>query len=174
MKIYRRVIPKISKDIVRSLLAKRAIEIEDGHRDEAELDVAAVLVEYLNSVDQLSADAEDALQRHDLGSHMLGQVKKTLAGKRNIALGEDAKDFIIDAIIGSLFDSKHIIEVFEDDNELRLSVLAAMDKYLGVDEELDREVRNRLKNLREGTAEWEAEYGRLIGQMRGLKQDAAT
>lgn len=174
MKIYRRVIPKISKDIVRSLLAKRAIEIEDGHRDEAELDVAAVLVEYLNSVDQLSADAEDALQRHDLGAHMLGQVKKTLAEKRNISLGEDAKEFIIDAIIGSLFDSKHIIEVFEDDNELRLSVLAAMDKYLGVDEELDREVRNRLKNLREGTAEWEAEYGRLIGQMRGLKQDAAT
>ncbi len=172
MKIYRRVIPKISKDVVRSLLAKRAIEIEDGHRDEAELDVAAVLVEYLNSVDQLSADAEEALQRHDLGAHMLGQVKRTLAEKRNIKLGDDAKEFIIESVIEGLFDSKHIVEVFEDDNELRLSVHAAMDKYFGVDEELDREVRNRLKNLREGTAEWEAEYGRLIGQMRGLKADA--
>lgn len=174
MKIYRRVIPKISKDVVRSLLAKRAIEIEDGHRDEAELDVAAVLVEYLNRIDQLNADAEDALQRHSLGAHMLGQVKKTLAGKRNIQMGEDAKDFIINSIIESLFDSKHITEVFEDDNELRLSVDAAMDKYLGVDEELDREVRNRLKNLREGTAEWEAEYSRLINHMRGQKQDAVS
>lgn len=174
MKIYRRVIPKISKDIVRSLLAKRAIEIEDGHRDEAELDVASVLVDYLNSVDRLNTDAEDALQRHDLGPHMLGQVKKTLADKRDVPVGDEAKDYIVNAIISSLFESKHIIEVFEDDNELRLSVSAAMDKYLGVDEELDREVRNRLKNLREGTAEWEAEYGRLIGKMRGMKQDAAT
>ncbi|MEM6731839.1 MAG: DUF507 family protein, partial [Myxococcota bacterium] len=138
MKIYRRVIPKISKDVVRSLLAKRAIEVEDGHRDEAELDVAAVLVEYMNGVDQLNADAEDALQRHSLSPHMLGQVKKTLAEKRNIQLGDDAKEFIINAVIEGLFDSKHIIEVFEDDNELRLSVHAAMDKYFGVDEELEQ------------------------------------
>ena len=36
-------------------------------------------------------------------------------------------------------------------------------------EELDREVRGRLKNLREGTSEWEVEYGRLIDQMRHSK-----
>ena len=30
MKIYRRVIPKIAKDIVRTLLANRAIEIDTG------------------------------------------------------------------------------------------------------------------------------------------------
>lgn len=174
MKIYRRVIPKISKDIVRSLLAQQAIELEDGHRDEAELDVAAVFVEYLNSIDQLNADAEDALQRKALGAHMLGQVKRTLAEKRNIKMGSDAKEFIINAIIASLFDSKHITEVFEEDNELRLSVSAAMDKYLGVDAELDREVRGRLKNLREGTPEWETEYSRLINHMRGQKQDAVN
>ena len=33
-----------------------------------------------------------------------------------------------------------------------------MTKYLGVDAELDREVRHRIKNLREGTVEWEDEY----------------
>ena len=38
-----------------------------------------------------------------------------------------------------------------------------------VREELDREVRGRLKNLREGTSEWEIEYGRLIEQMRHQK-----
>lgn len=172
MKIYRKVIPKISKDVVRSLLAKRSIEIEDGHRDEAELDVAGVLVAYMNDVEKLGADAEDALQRNNLGAHMLGQVKKTLAQKRNILLGSDAQEQIVTLVIDALFNSKHIAEVFEDDNELRMTVNGSMEKYFGVDEELDREVRNRLKNLREGTAEWETEYSRLIGQMRNLKQDA--
>lgn len=170
MKIYRRVIPKISKDVIRSLLAARAIEVEDGHRDEAELDVAAVLVEYLNEVDKLKADATEALQRHNLPSEMLGRVRKTIAESRKVVTGEGAFEHVLDRVIQSLFESKHIEEIFSEDHELRRVVQNAMQKYLGVDEELDREVRGRLKNLREGTNEWELEYGRLIEQMRGSKQ----
>ena len=69
-------------------------------------------------------------------------------------------------VITMLYDSRHVEEVYADDNELRVLMLTALNKYVGVDEELDREVRGRLKNLREGTAEWEIEYSRLINQMR--------
>jgi uncharacterized protein len=169
MKIYRKVIPKISKDVVRSLLANRAIEVEDGRRDEAELDIAGVLVEYLNDLDRLSADAHDALQRHNLGLENLGRVKRSLAETRSVVLGEGAFDFVVTRIIDALFSSKNIEEVFFEDVELRKLVQDSIRKYLGVDEELDREVRGRLKNLREGTSEWEVEYGRLIDQMRHSK-----
>jgi len=169
MKIYRKVIPKIAKDIVRSLLASKAIEVEDGHRDEAELDVAAVLVEYLNEVDRINHDAHEALQRHGLGVETLGRVKRSLADSRKIIVGEGAEEFVVNRIIEGLFESKNIEEVFAEDNEIRKMVNDAMVKYVGVDEELDREVRGRLKNLREGTAEWEVEYGRLIEQMRHSK-----
>jgi hypothetical protein len=166
MKIYRRVIPKIAKDIVRSLLANRAIEVEDGHRDEAELDVAGVLVDYMNDVERISLDARETVSRHNLPSEMIGRIKKTLAENRKIITGAGALDFVIDRLIEGLFSSKNIEEVFAEDNELRKLVAEAMNKYLGVDEELDREVRGRLKNLREGTSEWEVEYNRLIDQMR--------
>jgi len=86
-----------------------------------------------------------------------------------VVVGDGALDYVIDRVIKGLFESKHIEEVFMDDTELRKVVQAAIQKYLGVDEELDREVRGRLKNLREGTTEWEVEYGRLIEQMRGTK-----
>ena len=72
-------------------------------------------------------------------------------------------------ILDSLFNSKNIEEVFAEDMDLRKLVQESIRKYLGVDEELDREVRGRLKNLREGTSEWEVEYGRLIDQMRASK-----
>jgi hypothetical protein len=169
MKIYRKVIPKIAKDIVRSLLANRAIEVEDGRRDEAELDIAGVIVEYLNDLDRISADAHDALQRHGLGIEALGRVKRSLAETRRVVMGDGALEHVIDRIINSLFSSKNIEEVFFEDQELRKLVTDSIRKYLGVDEELDREVRGRLKNLREGTSEWEVEYGRLIDQMRHSK-----
>ena len=170
MKIYRKVIPKIAKDIVRSLLANRAIEVEDGHRDEAELDVAGVLVEYMNDIDKISTDAKETIQRHSLPMEMMGRIKKTIAESRKIITGEGALDYVIDRLIEGLFNSKNIEEVFAEDNEIRKMINDSMGKYLGVDEELDREVRGRLKNLREGTAEWEIEYNRLIDQMRHRQQ----
>ena len=169
MRIYRKVIPKIAKDVIRSLLANRAIEVEDGRRDEAELDVAGVLVDYLNSLDRLKTDAQETLVRHSLPQEMLGRVKRSLAETRKIITGEAAKEHVVNLVIEGLFDSKNIEEVFAEDTDIRKLVTEAMNKYLGVDEELDREVRGRLKNLREGTAEWEIEYGRLIEQMRHAK-----
>lgn len=166
MKIYRKVIPKIAKDVVRSLLANQAIEVEDGRRDEAELDIAGVLVEYLNSLDRVSQDAHEALQRHSLPPETLGRVKRSLAETRQVAIGDDALDFVIDRMIDALFNSKNIEEIFSEDVDLRRQVTDSLRKYLGVDEELDREVRGRLKNLREGTSEWEVEYSRLIDRMR--------
>ncbi len=166
MKIYRKVIPKIARDVVRALLANHTIEVEDGHRDEAELDVAGVLVGYMNEVDKINNDAHEALARHNLGIENFGRIKRSLAETRKVVLGEDALDHVLDRMVEGLFDSRHIEEIYSEDNEIRLLIITAMKKYLGVDEELDREVRGRLKNLREGTSEWEVEYNRLIDQMR--------
>lgn len=170
MRIYRKVIPKIAKDIIRSLLAAQAIEVEDGRRDEAELDMAGVIVEYLNDLDKVHNDALDHLQRHNMPSAMLGRVKKSLADARKLVMGDEAEEFLLAKIVDGLFNSKNIEEIFVEDHELQKTVRLAMKKYVGVDEELDREVRGRLKNLREGTSEWEIEYSRLIEQMRATRQ----
>ncbi|MBJ79887.1 MAG: hypothetical protein CMH60_01060 [Myxococcales bacterium] len=169
MKIYRRVIPKIAKDILRSLLVNKAIEITDGRRDEAELDIAGVFVEYLNNVEQLNNDTKEALIRHGFGQDMYGKVKRSLASNRKLIIDTGAQEFILEQVLGALFNSENIEEIFAEDHELNKMISLSLGKYLGVDEELDREVRGRLKNLREGTAEWEIEYSNLIDQMRGQK-----
>ena len=112
MKIYRRVIPKIAKDVVRTLLANQAVDVEDGRRDEAELDIAGVMVAYLDDVDQVTNDAKEALQRHQLGIENLGRIKRGIANTRNVILGDDAKDFVINGIIKALYESKYIEEVY--------------------------------------------------------------
>ncbi|MDP7038226.1 MAG: DUF507 family protein [Myxococcota bacterium] len=169
MKIYRRVIPKIAKDVLRSLLVNKAIEITDGRRDEAELDIAGVFVEYLNNVEQLNNDTKDALVRHGFTQEMYGKVKRSLATNRKLIIDTGAQDFILERVLGALFNSENVEEIFAEDHELNKMISLSLGKYLGVDEELDREVRGRLKNLREGTAEWEIEYSNLIEQMRSQK-----
>ena len=62
--------------------------------------------------------------------------------------------------------SRNIEEVFAEDHEMRKKITDAMRKYLGIDEEIDREARGRLKNLREGSAEWDIEYEKIVGQLK--------
>jgi hypothetical protein len=50
-----------------------------------------------------------------------------------------------------------------------------LKKHMQVDEELDEEVRRRIKNLEEGTSTWEVEYGKVLDQIkrnRGLDLSA--
>jgi hypothetical protein len=169
MRLYRRLVPKISKDIVRGLLAESLIDIEDGHRDEAELDVAGVLVDYLNAEEKLASDARDEMDRRKLPQEKYGLVKRALADQRKIAIGDDTLDFILDKVVESLFNSKHISEIFAEDHDIRRKARDVIGKYSGVDEELDREARGRLRNLREGTPEWDIEYQKTIKQLRSLK-----
>jgi uncharacterized protein len=169
MRLYRRLLPKISKDIVRGLLAESLIDIEDGHRDEAELDVAGVLVDYLNAEEKLVNDARDEMERRKIPQEKYGLVKRALADQRKIKIGEDTLDYILDKVVESLFNSSHISEIFAEDHDIRRKTRDVLAKYSGVDEELDREARGRLRNLREGTPEWDIEYQKTIKQLRSLK-----
>ena len=158
MKIYRKVIPRISKDVVRALLANRVIEVEDGHRDDAELDIAGVFVRYLNQLDKLTTDTQEALVRHDLTTAQFPVVREKLAKKRGIVMGRGALTHLLEQVVGALYDSKQVLEIFEEDKEIQDMLSPTVAKYAGVDEELDREIRQKLKSLREGTPEWESQY----------------
>ena len=62
--------------------------------------------------------------------------------------------------------------MFADDPTLRRLIKDVLKRHMGVDEELDAEVRQRIKNLEEGTATWELEYSRVMDQIKqkhGLK-----
>jgi hypothetical protein len=169
MKVYRRLVPKIAKDVVRGLLAERLIEIEDGHRDEAELDVAGVLVSYLNAEEQLANDARDQLERRGLSQEKYGLVKRALAEQRKLKIGDEALEYVLEKMVASLYDSKHVSEVFAEDHDINRKIREVLGKFSGVDEELDKEARSRLRNLREGTPEWDIEYQKTIKQLRQVK-----
>ncbi|MBK8013991.1 MAG: DUF507 family protein [Deltaproteobacteria bacterium] len=166
MRLYRKIIPKISKEIIATLRADGDIEVDDQKQEEAELDVAAILVEYCNAEDRLNQETKDALTRRGLSAERFSQVKKGLSEARNHKTGEEGVEYVINQMLEALMHSRNIEEVFAEDHEMRRKLAQNLHKYLGIDEELDREARGRLRNLREGSAEWDIEYERIVGQLK--------
>ena len=169
MRLYRKIIPKMSKEIISTLKNEGDVEIDDQKLEEAELDVAAILVEYCNAEDRLNQETKDTLTRRGLSAERFGQVKKGLAEARSHKTGEEGAEFVINQMLETLMHSRNIEEVFAEDHEMRKKITDTMRKYLGIDEEIDREARSRLKNLREGTGEWDIEYERIVGQLKRAK-----
>ena len=69
-------------------------------------------------------------------------------------------------MIESFMQSMHVEEIFAEDSVLRKKMVDILKKHMTVDDEVDAEVRRRIKNLEEGTATWEVEYQKALDQIR--------
>src|SRR2546430_1995439 len=162
MKLYTGKIPTIAQEIIQSLVKAQEIEVNDAH--EAQLDVEAVLKEYVRMDRECTDKAKDLLEERKLPYGQFGKLKRALAGERGFALGEEATGWIANQILETFMQSQHIDEVFADDVALRKKLKEILKKHMAVDEELDEEVRRRIKNLQEGTQTWELEYAKVMEQ----------
>ena len=69
-------------------------------------------------------------------------------------------------MIESFMQSPHVEEVFAEDAVLRKKMTDILKKHMQIDDEIDAEVRRRIKNLEEGTATWEVEYQKALDQIK--------
>ncbi|MDX2021755.1 MAG: DUF507 family protein [Deltaproteobacteria bacterium] len=164
MRLYSTKIPLIGTEVVKALLDEEAIAVSD--RAEAELDVQAVLKEYMRLDREITDKAKDILQKKGLPYEQFGRVKRSVADEKKFALGDEGLDWITNQLIESFLNSPHIDEVFVEDNVLRKSMAAILKRHMAADGELDAEVRRRIRNLEEGTATWEVEYNKVLEQMK--------
>ena len=163
MRLYRGRIPIIAAEITRMLTDQGDIEATDI--PEVEKDVEAVLKEYVRTEQEIVEEAKDRLEAHGLPYSKFGQVKKSVADKRGFGVGEDAFDYIMQQIIGCFMHSIHVEEVYAEDHELQQKMRPIIRKHMAVDEEVDVEVRDKIKNLQEGTQSWDVEYQRVKDQI---------
>ena len=171
MKLYSGKIDMIASDLIRSLT--QAGDIEVGNAGEAELDVAAVLKEYVRVDRELTERAKDIMEIRGLPYSAFGRTKRALAEERDFGLGEEGMSWIATQLIETFMQSVHIDEIFAEDVTLRRKIKEILKRHMALDEELDQEVRQRIKNLEEGTSAWDIEYKRVMDQMKtkhGIKE----
>ncbi len=164
MRLYSGKIPTIAGEIVKVLIEAGDIAVVD--KGEAEMDAQAVLKEYVRLDREITEKAKDLLQKRGLPYEQFGKVKRTLAHEKGMGLGEDGLEWMTNQMIESFMQSPHIEEIFAEDGVLRKRMADVLKKHMLVDEELDEEVRRKIKNLEEGTATWEIEYTKVLDQMK--------
>jgi len=125
-----------------------------------------VLKEYIRLERECTEKAKDLLQKRNLPYEQFGKIKRQVAGEKSFGLGDEGLDWMTTQIIESFMQSPHVEEVFADDATLRKRMTDILKKHMQIDDEIDAEVRRRIKNLEEGTATWEVEYQKALDQIK--------
>ncbi len=167
MRLHSAKVPEISSQMVRSLTS--AGDIETASPKEVELDVQAVLNQFIADEQDVNDRAKDVLAQRGLPTSDLGRIRKLLADERKIKLGDDAIDYVLDQLVEMLMHSANVEEVFAEDYELRRKLRDPLRKQAAVDQEIDAEVRSKIKHVKEGSAVWEVEYRRMQDDIKRRK-----
>lgn len=170
MRLYSGKIPVIASEMVRTLT--RDHDIETDNPREVEADFESVLKEYLRLEREITERAKDRLEATGGSRNDLGRIKRAIAEQKGVGVGDESVSWILDQLLQMLMRSPHVDEVFAEDVDMRRKMRAILQKHMSADDELDKEVRARIKNLQEGTQTWEIEYAKVMEQVkrkRGLQ-----
>lgn len=163
MRLYASKAPAIATEVVRALLSNKDIEVEDaGAQAEVVKDVESVLKSYLDTERIVDEKTRELLQRTNRGQGEFPKVRQQIAEHHGIKVGDETLDYLLDQVVSMLMHSHHVEEVFAEDVELRRRMAPIFKKHMGVDSDIDTEVRAQLKHVKEGTAQWDVEYARVL------------
>jgi hypothetical protein len=108
------------------------------------------------------------MERRGLKQEQYIKVRREVARERKFPL-EDPMAYLMDQIIEGLLHSQHVDEVFGEDHDLRRTMKPVFQRYLASEEELEKEVKNQMKNLQEGTQSWDVEFQKRMAQIKRQK-----
>ena len=164
MRLYSGKVPVIATDIVRTLSQEQ--DIETTNPREVEADLESVLKEYLRLEREITERAKDRMEATGAERQDLNRIKRAIAEQKGFGLGEESVSWILDQLLQMMMRSVHVDEVFSDDATLRRKMRVILQKHMAVDDELDKEVRAKIKNLQEGTQTWDVEYAKVMDQVK--------
>jgi hypothetical protein len=169
MRLFAGRVAPIAQEVVRTLIA--AGDIETERSGEVIADVEAVLKSYLETEKEVNERTRELLERTGRGTTDYSRVRTQIADSKGIKVGDDALDYLLDQVVAMFGHSHNVEEIFAEDVELRRKMSPIFKKFMMQDDELDKEIRAQLKHVKEGSRDWDVEYGRMtevIKRKRGL------
>jgi len=172
MRIYRGRIEPTAKEIVERLLQDQVVEIRTEELQEVQKDLESVLNEYMRMEREINEKSKDLVSKDGMEYSSIGKLRRKLAAEKQFGIDDEALDYIVQQMIEILMSSVHVDEVFAEDHEINRIIAPILKKHMSVDEELEKEVRQKIKHLKdaEGTRSWELEYNRVKSELERLKK----
>jgi hypothetical protein len=167
MRLYSGKVKTLSEELVRSLLSANLVEVVD--KTEVVRDIESVFNAYLQAEKEVNDRAKHLMEVRNTPPSELGRLRRLAAEQKNIKIGDEMFDYLLDQCIEMLMHSGSVDEVFGQDHELRKEMRPILRKYLELDEALEAEVRGKIKHVKEGSQTWEIEYQRVMADIQRRK-----
>ncbi len=167
MRLHQGRFPAIAAAIVKKLVDDGDIETETPK--EVEADVESVLKSYQEDDRRITEEAKDLMTARNMPQREFGRIKRLVADKKGVPIGDDALDHVLDQIVAMLMYSNNVEEIYVEDVELRRKMAPVFKQEIAVDEQLEQEARAQLRHVQEGTRTWEVEYRRVMEDIRRRK-----
>ncbi len=166
MKLYRARIPTIASAVIETLSADGDIEVTAANRAEAEQDLVSIMEEYLRRDYQLRDTVKERMERLGIGYDRYGKLRNQLAEEWGHPTGDDVERYLARQFVENFMISRFVDEVYTEDGLLWRKTLGLIKGH-DVDERgLRDEARARIKNVREGTVEYEIAFERALREVR--------
>ncbi len=169
MKIYRKKITPIAEGVVDTMVRDGDIEIMGSLHNVVVKDIARFIEEYSNDEHAISETAKVIMERKGLPVTQLQKVKGILAQEREVKLGDEALEYLADKIIRYFMTEDSIDEVYSEDAPMRKKIFDIFRRHIDVDEDIDREVRARIKNIPENSPIFKIEYQKVLREIKRKK-----
>jgi hypothetical protein len=144
--------------------------MEVHSEEEVRLDIESVLKEFVRRDRQVSEEARDRLEADGLSRSMLGRVMSQVSKEKAFPGRDERLPYMVDQIMTMLFHSNNVDDIFAEDHILRKKITTVLKANSGMEDELDKEVRAKIKNLEEGTASFDIEYAKVMDQIKGKRK----
>ena len=112
MRLYPKVIPTIAREVVQTLMQDGDVEVETLRIADAEMDMAAIMKEYLAAEERVNAATREALERRGYDHSKFNQVKREMADVRGFKMGDEGIEYVIGQMIEFLLISRNVEEVY--------------------------------------------------------------
>jgi hypothetical protein len=166
MKLYRVKIGPIAHDVIQTLNDTALIEVDPEKRQEAELDLVAIMEEYLRRDSALREAVRENMSAHNIPYEQYGKVRSKMAEEWGHPTGDDVERFLSRQMVENFMISHFVTEVFADDKEIFKKILQILVQN-DVDEgALRAEAQERIQNIPEGTVDYELALNRAMKEVK--------
>lgn len=166
MKIYRKKIGPIAEEIINTLVRDEDIEIRGSLLNAVVKDISNFIEEYAKQEQAVSDEAKAKMEEEGLSVEHLIKVKNIIAQQRGVKLGDDALEYLAEKIIKYLLTEDAIEEVYSDDPSMKKKIYDIFRKHTFVEDDIDKEVRARLKNIPENSPIFKIEYEKVLREIK--------
>jgi len=166
MKLYRAKIQPIAHAVIDSLTTSEVLEVAPENRNEAELDLVAIMEEYSRRDFALRDAVKEHMANQGLPYDRYGRTRSRMAQDWGHPTGDDVEKYLARQFVENFMISNFVEEVYGEDKDIYKAILEILRGHDVDERALREEARSKILNVREGTVDYEIAMSKAMKEVK--------